>query len=157
MSNSITTGNNLVIPKTNVSSILSNNSGPHKVFLNVYDLHKSNNYLYPIGTGFFHSGAEVFSRRFHKMNINYLTKIYFIGVEIAGNEYCFSMGGVGKIPPRSYDNLGGATFKEQVKINHFSTHSIYLLNIHVITTSLFSSVYFSRYLSVTSPATSPKY
>ena len=64
MSNSITTGNNLVIPKTNVSSILSNNSGPHKVFLNVYDLHKSNNYLYPIGTGFFHSGAEDFSRQF---------------------------------------------------------------------------------------------
>ena len=129
MSNSITTGNNLVIPKTNVSSILSNNSGPHKVFLNVYDLHKSNNYLYPIGTGFFHSGAEVFSHRFHKTNINYLSKIYFIGVEIAGNEYCFSMGGVGKIPPRSYDNLGGATFKEQVKINHFSTQIFILLQL----------------------------
>jgi hypothetical protein len=68
---------------------------------------------------------KIFLVSFHKNQYNYHRKYYFIGVEIAGNEYCFSMGGVGKIPPRSYDNLGGATFKEQVKINHFfSTHYI---------------------------------
>ena len=42
------------------------------------------------------------------------------GVEVGGAEYCFSMGGVGKIRPREYDNQGGARFKQQIFMGNFT-------------------------------------
>ena len=55
----LTTGNNLVLPKVQLSAqnVGPETSAPQKVFLNIYDLHSTNNYLYPIGTGFYHSGT----------------------------------------------------------------------------------------------------
>lgn len=54
------TGTNVVVPKANLSVDKKTAiTGPYKVFLNVYDLHKSNSYLYPLGTGFYHSGKQL--------------------------------------------------------------------------------------------------
>jgi len=89
---SIATGTNVVLPQMSLSDSIHGITGPHRVVINVYDLHKSNQYLFPMGTGFYHTG-----------------------VQVGDVEYCFSMGGISNINPRSYENLGGgATFKEQV-------------------------------------------
>ena len=58
----ITTGSNYVIPQMKLNSVRdSSTATTYRVYLNVYDLHPSNNYLYPIGTGFFHSGTQSIS------------------------------------------------------------------------------------------------
>ena len=43
-----------------------------------------------------------------------------LGVEVGEYEYCFSMGGVGKILPESYDNQGAAKFKEKIFVGNFT-------------------------------------
>lgn len=60
-----------------------------RVRLNIYNLNRSNDFLYPIGLGFFHSG-----------------------VEIAGREYSFGSN-VGVFYSRPKD-IRGATFKETI-------------------------------------------
>lgn len=70
-------------------------SSPQKVMLNVYDLHESNQYLYPLGMGVFHSG-----------------------VEINGTEWsfgaCESGSGVFNTTPRVA--LGTSTYRESIEI-----------------------------------------
>lgn len=65
-----------------------------KVFLNVYDLAPANEFLYPLGCGFHHSG-----------------------VEILGTEYSFASGaGVFDSTPKQ---APGARFREQVEMGSF--------------------------------------
>ena len=65
-----------------------------KVFLNVYDLAPANEFLYPIGCGFHHSG-----------------------VEILGSEYSFASGaGIFDSTPK---NAPGARFREQIEMGAF--------------------------------------
>lgn len=121
MASYFTTGNNLVIPKANASSI-SPAQMSAKVFLNVYDLHPYNAYLSPIGTGFYHSGA-FYTCTNDKVFIRRLISSTFSGVEIGNGEYCFSMGGVSKIMPQTYDNGGSAKFKQKVLASHIITNA----------------------------------
>ena len=65
-----------------------------KVFLNVYDLAPANDYLYPMGCGFHHSG-----------------------VEIMGSEYSYASGaGVFDSAPK---HAPGARFREQIEMGSF--------------------------------------
>lgn len=65
-----------------------------KVFLNVYDLMAANEYLYPIGMGFHHSG-----------------------VEISGTEYSFASGaGIFDSTP---GEAPGARFRERIELGSF--------------------------------------
>ena len=65
-----------------------------KVFLNVYDLAPANDFLYPVGCGFHHSG-----------------------VEILGSEYSFASGaGVFDSTPK---HAPGARFREQIEMGAF--------------------------------------
>ena len=46
--------------------------------------------------------------------------ILYIAVEIGEWEYCFSMGGIGKLKPATYDNQGSAKFKTKIFMGDFS-------------------------------------
>jgi hypothetical protein len=54
-----------------------------EILLNVYDLHESNDYLYSMGLGFYHTGIEI-----------------AINQETVGYEYSFSTLGISKTRPR---------------------------------------------------------
>ncbi|GAM21483.1 hypothetical protein SAMD00019534_046580 [Acytostelium subglobosum LB1] len=71
----------------------ANNNTP--VYLNIYDLHDVNNYLYNIGLGAYHSGVEVNGSEY----------------SFGGHEYDFS--GVFEIEPRT---ATGARFRERVQV-----------------------------------------
>jgi len=68
-----------------------------QVFLNVYDLHHSNDYSYYIGIGIFHSGVEINGREY----------------SYGGHEYSYS--GVFDIVPRT---ASGAKFRESISLGH---------------------------------------
>lgn len=65
------------------------------VFLNVYDLHPGNDYLYSVGLGAYHSGVEVY-----------------------GVEYSFGSGG--GVFPGEPRNAPGAKFRESIRLGEVS-------------------------------------
>jgi len=70
-----------------------------KVFLNVYDLHHSNNYAYYFGVGLFHSGVEIGSKEY----------------SFGGHEYSYT--GVFDIQPRT---AYGVKFRESICLGETS-------------------------------------
>jgi hypothetical protein len=86
-----------------------------EVFINVYDLHESNDTFYSWGIGMYHSGVQI--GHFHVFdlkNINYLFNFYLF---LDDKEYTF--GGGGGIFTHQPRDVPSAKFRETVYLGEF--------------------------------------